>query len=735
MHRSFPIALMCVAFARSAAQRSAATQRDSSRVAAPDSSIRARRLQPVRVEATILPVSMSSVVSGVPARISTLSGTEANEWHPRVLPDVLGKEAGVSFYDDLGTPWKLNLSTRGFTAGPTVGLPPGITVFLDGVRQNEADAQEINFDLLPLENVERIEFLSGTASLLGPNSLGGAVNLITARGDGPLSGTLSTTVGSFGNRLSSGSFSGRTAANWDYLASAELGSEGGWREATSDHKYDFFANVGRERGDKGLRIQALASRSRAETAGSLPESIYWSSPRTNFTPGDFEDLDAQQISVAAHADGAHSHGALNVFFRHFAGDRFNVNQAPDPNVQGLTNTRSFGAAGDWRWSRTTGRGELGVRLGFDASANRVRVRIFNDAQESVVGAAEGTTDSGLTTDVRSPNWNLAAYVIGDYRLGRVTASGGMRADRLHIPFRNLLDDKDDGTSNYSRISPRAGVSVDLGHGALSYASVSNGFRAPAILELGCADPQAACPLPFALGDDPPLKPVRSTTYEVGTRWTNRSLSIKASAYRIDVDDEIFFVASPTALLSGYFTNLDRTRRTGLEVGIEGGSFISRLSWYANYAYTRAAFESPARLFSIRSDDDFDDSPLAGPNDVSAGDRIPLVPAHQAKAGASLSLGHGIGAGLDARYIGQQWLRGDESNETSPLAAYTTLNGRVGVDAGEWRTSLVVTNMFDSHRATFGTFNENRRTGDLERFLTPLTGRAFSIEVRRTFSSR
>ena len=40
------------------------------------------------------------------------------------MADALGSRAGVSLYDDLGSPYKLNLSTRGFTAGPTVGLPP-----------------------------------------------------------------------------------------------------------------------------------------------------------------------------------------------------------------------------------------------------------------------------------------------------------------------------------------------------------------------------------------------------------------------------------------------------------------------------------------------------------------------------------------------------------------------------------------------------------------------------------
>ena len=49
----------------------------------------------------------------------------------------------MSLYDDLGSPYKLNLSTRGFSVGPTVGLPPGVSVFLDGIRQNEPDAQEV----------------------------------------------------------------------------------------------------------------------------------------------------------------------------------------------------------------------------------------------------------------------------------------------------------------------------------------------------------------------------------------------------------------------------------------------------------------------------------------------------------------------------------------------------------------------------------------------------------------
>src|SRR6202012_3860326 len=120
---------------------------------------------------------------------------------------------------------------------------------------------------------------------------------------------------------------------------------------------------------------------------------------------------------------------------------------------------------------------------------------------------------------------------------------------------------------------------------------------------------------------------------------------------------IFFVASRNALLSGYFTNLDRTRRQGAEVSLQGLTVGDRVDWFAKYAYTRATFASAAQIFSIRSDDDFENSNLAGPNTVVPGDVIPLVPTHQAKAGGSLQITPMLSLGLDGRYIGSQWVRG------------------------------------------------------------------------------
>jgi iron complex outermembrane recepter protein len=695
-------------------------------------------LSPVQVRASIIPSAGPTVGSGVPARVSVIGGRQIGAWEPRLLADALGTQPGVSLYDDLGTPWKLTLSTRGFSTGPTVGLPSGVSVFLDGVRQNEPDAQEVNFDLLPMEHVARVELLSGSASLLGPNSLGGAINLVTARGGGPASGEVELSGGSFGQAAGEATARGRAPGRLDYYAGGGWERERGWRDATGARSYNGFLNVGRTADRRGLTLQAYGARSRAETAGSLPESLFDGSPRANFTAGDFEDLNAEQLSLSGYAPVGRGRGGVTVYVRRSAAERFNVNQAPDPNVRARTNNLTAGGTADWRHSLPLGPGALAVRVGVDGTANRVRARIYAEptaADDAEPAGGDGDEPTGLTTDVKSPSLDLAGYVLADYRVGRVTLSGGGRYDVVRVPFRNQVRPADNTTNDYRSVSPRFGASVAVARGASLYASAGRSFRAPAILELGCADPEATCPLPFALGDDPPLAPVRAATYEVGGQLARGAVVATASAYRTDVRDEIFFVAAEGALLSGYFTNLDRTRREGVELGLQGAAAGGRLAWYGSYASTRAIFRSAAALFSVRSDDEVAGSTLAGENDVEPGSRMPLVPDHQVKAGGLLRVGAGVSLGLDARYTGRQWLRGDEANVTAPLDAYAVVSARAGVARAGWEVGAIVTNVLDARDATFGTFNVNRRSGMLERFLTPLTGRAVKLVVRRAFGDR
>ena len=682
------------------------------------------QLQEIEVVGSIAPTAGATIGSGVPARISVVTGEEIDKWEPRLLADALVTQPGISLYDDLGSPFKLNLSTRGFNVGPVVGLPPGVSVFLDGVRQNEPDAQEVNFDLLPMEHVRRLELLSGTGSLLGANSLGGAINLITRRGTGPLEGELEASGGSYGNWSGEGSLAGLSKGGVDYYVAGGYENDDGWREATSAENYNGFVNLGKRNAVRGITLQGFGAHSRAETAGSLPESLFDTDPSANFTIGDFEDLDLLQLATSGYVPLGSGRLNFGAYGRRSTAERFNVNQAPDDNVRSLTTNGTVGLNLDWRRAWPVGNDAISLRIGSDAAVNRVHVKLF---EEDPINSSDKT----LTTDVKSPSWDVAGYALADYRTGRATFSGGFRYDYIRIPFEDQLDPSADTSSSFNRLSPRGGVSLDLGRGFSSYASIGQSFRAPAVLELACADPTAACPLPFALGDDPPLDPVVGTTYEVGGGYLGTRASITASVYRTDVRDDISFIQSSTAVFEGYFANIGDTRREGVEIGTQFFPTGS-LQLYANYAWTHATYRTAAAIFSVRSDAAFAGSPLAGPNSVQPGDRLPLVPDQQIKVGLSWQLNRTFDIGVDGRYTGHQWLRGDEGNETSELNDYATANVRAGITLGQWEVNAVLTNAFNSHSAIFGTFNENRSTGQLERFLTPLNARSVKVVLKREF---
>jgi iron complex outermembrane recepter protein len=698
----------------------AAQQRDSTRT----DSAKVTKLETIEVTSSIAPTAGPVIGSGIPARISTVTGQAIDAWEPRLLADALASQPGISLYDDLGSPFKLNLTTRGFNVGPVVGLPPGVSVFLDGVRQNEPDAAEVNFDLLPMEHVQRVELLSGSGSLLGPNSLGGAINLITRRGAGPLEGEAEVSGGSYGSYSGEASIGGLSRGGWDYYLAGGYENEDGWRQATNAENLNGFLNLGRRGPEHGFTLQAFGAESRSETAGSLPESIFKVAPRTNFTIGDFEDLDQLQASLSGYTRLGSSRGAFTAYVRRSTAERFNVNQAPDNNVRSFTHNRTIGGNLDWRWTAPRPNGSLSLRLGADGGANRVHIELLEETP-TVPPSSE------LTTDVHSPSYDVAGYALADLRINEVTFSGGVRFDYIHIPFESQLDPTADTTSNFSRLSPRGGLSFDIAPGASAYLSVGQSFRAPAILELACADETAACPLPFALGDDPPLDPVVGTTFEVGGQLVRGPAIFNASVYRTNVHDDISFIQSEAAVFEGFFANIGTTRREGIELSVQVIP-SERVSFYANYAFTRATFQDPAEIFSIRADSAFQGVPLSGPNTVTAGDRLPLVPDHQIKFGGLFTAPSGIQFGLDGRYIGKQWLRGDEANETSPLAGYFVGNLRVGFSRARWEISAVASNLLNSHRPIFGTFNENRQTGALERFLTPLNARSLKLVVRRSF---
>ena len=554
-------------------------------------------LPPIEVVGSIQPNAGPTVGSGVPARVTTLDAEEVDAYEPRVLSDALRGVAGLSTYDDLGSPYKLNISSRGFYSSPVVGLPQGVAVFLDGVRMNEPEASQVNFDLLPMDHIQRIEVLSGNGSLLGRNALGGAINLVTARGRGPIQSTLEASGGSFGSFRGEANVSALTKGGVDWYVGGNYNREDGWRQVTSAEQYSGFVNLGKLGETSGIRFQALYGNSFAQTAGSLPETIFTSSPDSNLSAQDYEDLWSFQGSLQGYKQAGAGKASATVYFRRHRAERFNANQPDDPDVFGISYNSTFGYTVDYRWvTLLSDNAALNLRGGVDGGVSRVSIDIFADSVKF------GGTRT-ITTQARSPLWDVAPFVMADLTTGPVTLSAGARFDYFRLPFENLLDPSADTVGTYKQFNPRVGASVTVAPGASVFASWGKSFRAPAVIENACADPESPCPLPFALGDDPPLEPVKVSTVEVGFRYATANLALDGSVYHSAVRNDIFLTPyggdEPTgSTIDGYFINLDKTRRVGVELGA-AYRFPRGHRLYLNYGFNRATFESEADLFSIR----------------------------------------------------------------------------------------------------------------------------------------
>jgi outer membrane receptor protein involved in Fe transport len=264
--------------------------------------------------------------------------------------------------------------------------------------------------------------------------------------------------------------------------------------------------------------------------------------------------------------------------------------------------------------------------------------------------------------------------------------------------------------------------------ATAYVAVSTGYRAPAPLELACANESAPCLLPFSLGDDPPLAPVTVLNYETGGTWSPVPwLAADLSIYASRARNEIVFAASSRT--AGFFQNIPRTRRDGLELALRAEHPHAATTWraFGQYSYVDARYESTIQLAS------------ALPNEPAAvpGDHMPLSPAHRATVGiGATTVSHSalFDGELRVRGVSSEFLRGDEANRQAAFPGYATVAAHLSARLARVQLSADVSNLLDRRFVTFGTYAPDVLAapagGDapVARFLTPGYPRSLTLTL-------
>ncbi len=84
----------------------------------------------------------------------------------------------------------------------------------------------------------------------------------------------------------------------------------------------------------------------------------------------------------------------------------------------------------------------------------------------------------LSTQARSPLWDIAPFAAADLVIGKVTLSAGARYDYVRIPFEDALDPSLDTVGVYKRLNPRIGASVEVHPGRVGLRFLGSGLPRP-----------------------------------------------------------------------------------------------------------------------------------------------------------------------------------------------------------------------------------------------------------------
>ena len=202
---------------------------------------RARRSLPWAATALSLAcLSTASAQSGQPADTVVVTASRTPQALSRVLADisVLERDAiersGASCVADLlarlpGIEFARNGGPAGVTSVFIRGAEARHTaVYIDGLRVDGQATGGAPWELLPIDQIERIEVLRGpAAAIYGSDAVAGVVQLFTRRGGGATQASASLSAGSQATVQARAAVSG-ALAGLDYALSASQGRSGGF---------------------------------------------------------------------------------------------------------------------------------------------------------------------------------------------------------------------------------------------------------------------------------------------------------------------------------------------------------------------------------------------------------------------------------------------------------------------------------------------------------------------------
>jgi iron complex outermembrane receptor protein len=628
------------------------------------------------------------------AATSLLTRADLDALPARTLAEALGTVPGLMFVEQDGSGRQPIAIARGFFGG---GETSYVLLTIDGVPANDGRSGLVEWSRIPLEDVQRIEVLRGSASVsYGDAALGAVINVVTRRADprGGLAGRTAVSVSSW-------SGAGLHASAGSELGSREL-------DATVDYdRDDGFRAHSRSNelttsvafrpteasGEDGLSGRLAFSRRFNEDPGPVPETG-GSLDRRGSHPafgGDERTRQTAEASVRGRhswAGGPRLDGAVRL--RWYDQQR----------TRTLLLTPTYGDTQDQDdrevglWARTQLAEPLGpalLHVGAEAEGASFRTRYTTPGTGALLTSGDGH------------QWKLGLFgELSASPVERLRLVGGMRFDAV-LP-------RDEAPAagasrSFHQWSPRLGANFayrdDPASAGNVYVSWTRAFKAPTLDQLFDvrAIPTGVPGQTISISNDA-LRPERSTAVEAGVYQRlplgdGPYAELSLSAYRQWLDDEIDF-----DLLTYRYGNILASRHTGAELSAR--VVLSR--WIeVTHAATlgRAIFRTSA----------------------NRGHQLKNIPETAFTTTARITVARPVSLTLTHRAMGRVWL--DDEN-TESLSGSSRFDAAVRWRVDRFAVRFAVRNVFDAGYGGYGYLLYDPFSNENVRMIRPGMGRAIDL---------
>ncbi len=671
------------------------------------------------------PVGSSGLkLKKISGNVQSIEDETLNRHEATSLPNFMNRQMqSVNINDTQNNPYQPDITYRGFSASPVLGAPIGVSVYQDGVRVNEAFGDTINWDLIPQIAISSMEMMPGSNPLFGLNTLGGALSLRTKSGRSHPGFNAQASGGSYGRQNYQAEYGG-SHDQFDWYFAGNVFDEQGWRPYSPSSVNQSFGKIGWENDKTDIDLSFTFADNKLQGVGPVPQgalqqnwgAIYSAPDITKNTlyffnlKGNHWLTDQLKLSGTTYNRNNNSY-SLNSN----TGNSGGTCDTYADCLEGGFSPATFQAA------RAKQNG-TGVNLQLTSD-----YKVFKHENQFVLGGGYNYAKTGYTIGTQNADFTPTFYEVANEPLtttvninGENTYSNVFATDtfsvfdwlhlnasanwmQAHVQTLDKMGDALNGNNTFQRLNPSAGLTFNP-FDALNvktplqefttYFNYNEGFRAPTPVELTCADPNAPCTLPNSFLSDPPLKAVVSHTLETGLRGKfSAALKWNLSFYETINTNDILFLNVDTT--RGYFSNVGKTKRQGIELGLSGLAFDS-LNWYLSYGFVDATYQSNAQLFNG-----------LGAESVIAGNKIPSIPANTLKFGSEYEVFHNFFFGGDLQYVSSQYSRGDDTNSSPQIPDYAivNLNTRYVINKNV-ELFAMGKNIFDNHYVSFSQLGQN-----------------------------